>query len=275
MMALPELAKSFDLHLHTNRSDGCIEPYAVLEQCAKTGLDVIALTDHDLVSGLEAGDHVVGDRTIRLIAGAEISACHEGREFHLLVYFPGQAPDEFREFCTRQVQARARRFEAAVDTLGLPGLPAPSEEAVRGERALTRLHLAQAIVDAGHAASVSDAFSKYTGDRHGNVRPIDLPMLEAIAFARSCGGITSWAHPSARDARAYVQTFADAGLHGLEAIRPRISGSDRKTLKKLAKRHGLFLTGGSDWHGWNGHQLGLFRVTRFELQGFLDALAAA
>ena len=77
---------------------------------------------------------------------------------------------------------------------------------------------------------------------------------------------------NARFVREYLDTFVAAGLQGLEAHRPRVSSADRRALKKLAKRNGLVLTGGSDWHGWNGHQLGLFHVTRYDLTDFLALL---
>jgi len=266
--------RRFDLHLHSTHSDGTLPPAAVLQRCAEAGLDAVALTDHDLVSTLAPGPHTFGDRTVHLYAGAEVSGTHEGTEYHLLCYFPGEAPRPFREFCTEQSRSRADRYATAVTRMGVPGLPAPDDDALTGARALTRLHLARALVDAGHATTVSDAFARFTGHRHGNVPPIAFPFTEAIRFARSLGAVTSWAHPPIGPARQYVETFAAAGLQGLEALRPRLATSHKRTLKKLAKRHGLFLTGGSDWHGWGGHQLGLFHVTRYELSGFLDALAA-
>lgn len=263
-------ARRFDLHLHTNRSDGRFEPEEVLRRCAASGLEVVALTDHDLVAPLPPGVHEVEGKQVHVIAAAEVSGQHDGHEFHLLVYFRDAVPDGFRDFCRTQMQGRAERYDQAVRALDLPGLKGSDEAAHRGERAVTRLHLAQAVVEAGHASHLRDAF--HTFRQTDAVPRIALPFTEAIRVARAHGGITSWAHPPLRFVREYLDTFVEAGLQGLEAHRPRVSSADRRALKKLAKRNGLVLTGGSDWHGWNGHQLGLFHVTRYDLTDFLALL---
>ena len=266
----------FDLHLHTTRSDGAFDVDEVLRRCARARLDVVALTDHDLATSVTPGAHTLEGRTLHVIAGAEVTAQHEGHELHLLVYFPDKVPEAFRHFCAEQTRARATRYADAVDNLGLDGLDGPDAPALAGERALTRLHLAHALVEAEHAASVSEAFTRYLGDRHGQVPPVGVPFVEAIRIARELGGVTSWAHPPGRLFEAYIETFAAAGLQGLEAHRPHVSRRLRKAYKKAARRYGLFLTGGSDWHGWHApDDLGLFSVPRCDLDGFLEALAAA
>lgn len=264
-----------DLHLHSDRSDGAFPPHEVLARCAQAGLDVVALTDHDLAGGLGPGPHAVGGRTVRVIAGAEVTATHDGREFHLLVYFPDEPPERFLEFCRAQCAERAQRYATAVANLGVPGLHGPDADAREGRRAVTRLHLARALVALGRATHVGEAFSRWLGDGHGVVPPIALTLLDAVAFARSCGGVTSLAHPSVRDAEALLPTLAAAGLHGVEAHRPALSGNDRRRLRRLAQAHGLFLTGGSDWHGWHGERLGLFAVPGDELEALGRALQAA
>ena len=103
---------------------------------------------------------------LHVIAGAEISGVHEGREYHLLVYFEDQVPEAFAEFCTRRARARAHRYERAVSKIGLPGLPAADEDALRGDVSLTRHHLARALVDAGHAETLNEAFQRYANRTH-------------------------------------------------------------------------------------------------------------
>lgn len=270
-----EQARRFDLHLHSTRSDGRFPPEDVLARCAAGRLDVVALTDHDLTTPLAPGLHTVNGRTLHVIAGAEVSGVHDGREFHLLVYFPAAVPDAFRTFCTERAQHRAERYARAVDRLGLPGLDAPDDAARRGERALTRHHLARALVDAGAAADTRDAFRRFVCHSHGIVDRVDLDFREAIRVARKHGGVTSWAHPPMPALRTYLPAFVGAGLHGIEALRPHTSARDRNTMRRLARQHDLVLTGGSDWHGWADADLGLFAVERGSLRGFLDLLEAA
>ncbi len=266
-------SSTLDLHIHTCFSDGRYTPTEVLRRCADARLDVVALTDHDLASPLPPGTHRIGDHELTVIAAAEISGTHEGREYHLLVYFPDEAPAEFKAFCRAQCQSRARRYDAAVRHLALDGVDAPSDAAIHGERAVTRFHLAQALVEAGHATCTGDAFARFLSATHGHVPPLDLPFVEAIRVARAHGGVTSWAHPPLDALKAHVDTFVKAGLQGLEALRPMVNMKARKAYKKAAKRHGLYFTGGSDWHGWKDGDLGLFRVQAREVQDFLGVLA--
>lgn len=268
-------AARVDLHVHTTRSDGRYAPLEVLRRCAAARLDVVALTDHDLASDLPAGPVHVDDRSVHLLHAAEVSGVHRGKEQHLLVYFPGQAPEGFRVFCRQRAQRRAVRYEEARARIGLPGVVPADEAALDGRRSLTRLHLAHALVAAGHAGSRREAFDRWTGDDAGAVPAIDLPLVEAIDVARSFGGVTSWAHPQAEVAQAWAGELARAGLHGLEGIRPGTGRRYRKLMKNLAAKHHLLLTGGSDWHGWFPGELGAFAMDGQQARPFLKALLAA
>lgn len=262
--------------MHTDRSDGRWPAEDVLARCARGGLDVIAITDHDLPPPFAVGRHEIDGKVVHLLGGAEVSGMHEGREHHLLVYFPGVIPDGFRTFCAEQCRHRAERYAEATERLGFQDLPPPTDAARRGEVALTRLHLAQRLVAGRHVKNVREAFSLFLSERHGMVPPIALSFVDAIATARSYGALTSWAHPPRKDAETYAGVFAEAGLHGLEALRPGMAGDDRWALRKIASRHGLFLTGGSDWHGWGDDgNLGLFQVLGREIERFVEALAVA
>ncbi len=264
-----------DLHLHTTRSDGAFSPAESLKKCARGGLDVVALTDHDLVNDIQPGLQRIEDRDLWVIAGAEISGMHKGTEYHLLVYFPGEVPEPFKNLCQQQCEERARRYDRAIRNLELSGLPKSDAIARAGHRALTRLHLARHLVDAGHATHVGDAFARYVGNKAGTVPPLTLALTEAIRVATACGGITSWAHPNAQDVERHLGDLVKAGLHGVEALRPTTNRTTRNILRRAAKRHGLFVTGGSDWHGWAGAEVGLFGLQMHELSGFVDALEAA
>ena len=261
-----------DLHLHSSLSDGKLHPSELLRECSEAGLDCIALTDHDLPPAIKAGRNVVGKRAIHVIHGVEISGAHDGREFHLLVYFPNEMPPDFQEFCRDRARKRALRYDGAREKLAIASNPEADEEARSGQRSLTRFHLAMALVESKTVASKSMAFERYLGHQHGLFPPLDLQFVEAIQAARAAGGVCSWAHPSWEDAVAYTPTFAEAGLQGLEAIRPAVKKKLRKRFERLASQHGLFLTGGSDWHGWNRTTLGHFFINGEQSAGFLQAL---
>lgn len=263
----------FDLHMHSFRSDGRFAPEDVLERCARGGLDVIALTDHDLVNDFAPGLHTVAGRELHVIAGAEVSGMHQGREQHLLVYFPGEVPDGFRAFCQAQCRLRAARYQEAVRRLDLPGLAPADDAAIRGDVSLTRHHLARQLVSGGHVAHLREAFQRFLGDSHGLVPSIALPFVDAIRIAREAGGLTSWAHPPVALLDTHLPAFVAAGLQGVEALRPHVTGDDRRRTRDRARRHGLVLTGGSDWHGWTDDDaLGLFRVEAREIAPFVELL---
>ena len=113
---------------------------------------------------------------------------------------------------------------------------------------------------------------RWTGQRAGLVPLVDLPWEEALAAARAAGGLTSWAHPDPEDARRFLRRFVDLGLQGLEVLRPRQGPAVRNLFYKLAARHGLVVTGGSDYHGWTGGAPGAFSLGRRDAAAFLRAL---
>lgn len=250
-----------DLHMHSTRSDGKLSPQEVLRRCALGGLDIIALTDHDMPPALPWGRQSVAGRDIRVIHGVELSTTHEDTEQHLLVYFPREMPAGFAEFCRQLVIARADRYDEAVRRIDLPGIVPADDAARRGERALTRTHLSQALVETGHARNLQEAFDRWTGERAALVPHVRLSFLTAIRHAVAAGGITSWAHPNLDQAREWVKDAAAAGLHALEVYRPRIARTRQDGLIRLAARSRLALTGGSDFHGWSPGQLGAFSVS--------------
>lgn len=267
---MPELR--LDLHMHSDRSDGRHPPDEVLARCAAGGLDVIALTDHDLAPALRPGTHEVGGRTIRVVGAAEVSGVHEGRELHLLVYFPAEVPPTYGSFLTQCAAARAQRYDAAVGRLDVP-LPPADPDAVAGRRALTRHHLARALVQSGRIRGVSDAWSLLSP---GRVVPlIELPFLDAIRGAVAAGAFTSWAHPALADAQRHLRDFVAAGLHAVEADRPGLPRPTRNGLRRLAKQHRLMITGGSDWHGWWQGNLGDYAFTGEHAHAVLARLGAA
>ena len=152
-----------------------LEPNEVIHRAAAAGLDLIAL-DHDLPAYLSTERIEVNGRPIWLIAAAEISVSQDGHEYHMLAYFPGEVPAAFRAFCERQCQHRAERYEQVRTKLGEANIPQSDPAAHRGERSLTRLHMARALVDSGHAKSSTGLHElPQHGDRE---RPSDQPACD-------------------------------------------------------------------------------------------------
>jgi predicted metal-dependent phosphoesterase TrpH len=266
--------RRLDLHCHTNRSDGRYTPAEVLAFAARSGLDTLAVTDHDLPGAVAPGVHEVEGHAIRIVGAAELSATHRGTEQHLLVYFRDEIPEGFRDFCSQLLRDRAERYDAAVHRLG-GALPPADAAAYAGERSLTRHHLARALVADGRATDLHDAFARFCGDHASVVPPIKLTFVEAIRVARDFGGVPVWAHPGLAVVDSWLGELATAGLSGIEAIRPNHTSRIRQRYRKAARRHQLAITGGSDWHGWPADgALGTFHVTPDDVSAFLALLAA-
>lgn len=264
-----------DLHMHSTRSDGVLDADALLVACAAAGLDVVALTDHDLPPAWAAGVQIVRGHTLRVVHGAEVSVAFAGRELHVLVYTAGEMPPRLRDFLVGRAQARAARYAEACARTGLPGLAPPDAAACAGARALTRHHVARAIFEAGHAPSPSAAFRQWLSGPASVLPPITLPLEALVAEARAAGALTAWAHPPMADAAALAPAVAAAGVDALEAVRPGIGGHGRAALGRLALKHGLAVVGGSDWHGHSGPGIGHFAAPGREVAPFLARLEAA
>lgn len=272
---LPTNAR-FDLHMHSLRSDGQQSPQAMATLAANAGLDVIAITDHDCEPVLPWGPTQVAGRSLHIVHAAELSGMHQGRELHLLVYFSAEMPLEFRRLLRSLCLARVHRYEQACLAFGVEGLPPPDEAARAGERALTRTHLAQALIEGGHARDPADAYGRFAGSKAGLVPEVDPTFVALIRMARAVGGLTSWAHPPAEQVAQHLSTFVRAGLQGIETARPKLPGPERAGLQKLAHRHGLIQTGGSDHHGWpNQRPLGQWSFPMREARPFARALKLA
>lgn len=251
-MSLPAQAR-LDLHMHSLRSDGLKAPETLVEEARRGGLDLIAITDHDCEPDLPHGPQLLRGQRLHLLHAVELSGMHAGHELHLLVYFPGEMPVAFRQLCRRLCRARALRYEQACEAMGCADLAPPDEDARQGRRALTRTHLSRELVERGHARDLSDAWQRFTSQRRGLVPEVEPAFTDLIAQAAAHGGLSSWAHPSLDHLDA-LPLFVAAGLRALETARPRLGLAEQATLQRLAHKHGLLQTGGSDHHGFPGQR---------------------
>ncbi len=266
-----------DLHIHTNASDGAWTPERVVEGAAGGGLDVIAIADHDTTAAVRAAQTAGGGHSIQVIPAIEVSSTAEGREVHVLGYFIDIDAPALLAYTERAARVRDVRMKEMIHRLGKDGveLSFAEVEAVAGPDRVNigRPHLAQVLVDHGHASSVADAFNSLIGDRHPAFVPAGLlgPMA-AIALILEVGGIPMWAHPPGDLVDSLLPRMLKAGLRGLEVYRPRYSRTDVLRLEGICRSSGLLMSGGSDWHSPDyGVALGDFHVTADEVEKLLSA----
>jgi predicted metal-dependent phosphoesterase TrpH len=246
-----------DLHLHTTASDGALSPEALVRACAAAGITTMAVTDHDTVGGLREATTAADAAGVRLLPGIEITALHNGRDVHVLGY--GFDPDDslLATFLTAQRQDRRRRVVAMAEKLAALGVPVDLTHLhdPRGEtsqRALGRPALGAALVDAGHARDLADAFDRYLGSgRPAFVERIGPPPRDVFSLIRRAGGVASIAHPVKIGDDGLVRQFVEDGLDAIEVYHPDHDAEATSRYRAMADEAGLLVTGGSDYHGDN------------------------
>lgn len=246
-----------DLHTHSTASDGTQSPTELVAEARAAGLGMLALTDHDTTAGWDEAAEAAQREGIALVRGIEISTSRAHRSIHLLGYLPD--PDDARLVgeLARARESRVTRMDRMIERMAADGIPVTVGE-VRAQLApgatLGRPHLADALVAKGVVATRDEAFRDllHDGSRYyvGHYAP---DPATAIRIVRAAGGVPVLAHPfatrTATVSDALVEELADAGLAGLEAHHRDHAPADVERAVRLAERHGLVVTGSSDYHG--------------------------
>jgi 3',5'-nucleoside bisphosphate phosphatase len=252
-----------DLHTHSSVSDGTETPAELLATARGAGLDVVALTDHDTTDGwAEAEANRPAGLTV--VPGMELScrwfpSDQPPISVHLLAYLFDPTHPALAAERARLRADRLTRAERIVQNLVAAGYPLVWEDIVAGCRGgvVGRPHVARALVGAGAAASVDDAFATLLHHRSPHyVAKADTEVLEAIRLVREAGGVPVFAHGLATKRGRVLDDDAvvamkDAGLLGLEVDHPDHDPEERSHMADLAKQLDLIATGSSDYHGTN------------------------
>ena len=247
-----------DLHAHSNVSDGTQAPAEVIASAAEAGLDVVALTDHDSTDGWAEAAAAARERAVALVPGMEISCrTREGISVHLLSYLHDPSHPGLLEEITKAKDARFTRAERMVSLLA-EDYPLSWDDVIHHVApgaTLGRPHIADALVAAGVVADRSEAFeSILTSHSRYWVQHYAPDPAYAVELVRDAGGVPVFAHPVASSRGRIVgdrtyREMIDAGLAGLEIDHRDNPEEGRVFLRRLAERHGLMVTGSSDYHG--------------------------
>ena len=254
-----------DLHLHSTASDGTCAPDELVRRAHAQGLTCVALTDHDSAEGVAAAAGEAAHLHMAFIPGVELS-CGASKEIHILGYGIDPRCPSFVAFCARRRQEREERAAQMVEQLAQAGKPVPLSrvrELARG--VIARPHVARALVEAGHASSVSDAFDRFlTPGRCGYVPRREVCVAEAVEVIRRAGGVAVLAHPMELrlgDAAltSLVEEWRGQGLAGIEVYHPSAANNRTPFLLSLARQLGMLVTGGSDYHGETVRETAIFQ----------------
>ena len=243
-----------DLHSHTLHSDGDRSPAQLFAEAKTAGVEVLAVTDHDTVFGLEecrVASEAVG---VRFVTGIELSCEFHGREVHVLGHFIDPRAPALEQMASGMLAERRERMEkmiALAQQMGFSGVTMERVIAASGGENLGRPHLARALVDCGHAQSINDAFDRFLGTNGPLwVDRRRLPTAEAIRLVHEAGGTASIAHPGANGvSRQELKALAAEALDGVEAWHPEHPPNQAEAFVRWADELGLVVTAGSDYHG--------------------------
>jgi len=259
---VPPEPSQVDLHTHTWRSDGLLTPSALIAAADVAGVRTLAITDHDTLAGyrdlVAPGAGPLPPR-LRVLAGVEINAVAPGLdlpdgELHLVGLGVDPSSDAFEAALAAQRGGRRRRFERMILRLRAAGLAVDAELAGLDpvdDDALGRPTLARALVAAGFATSVSDAFARFVGRGGPGYVPRDgLGPIDAIRAICAAGGIPVLAHFSvAPSRRVLLRELIGAGLAGLEVHHRSFDAATVTSMGAVARDLGLLPSGGTDYHG--------------------------
>ena len=248
---------AIDLHTHSLRSDGALEPAALVERAAARGVTIQALADHDTLAGI-AEAVAAGERTgVRIIPSTELNTESEWGDVHILGYFMDPADAALEDRLRWLRGNRGRRIELMVERLNDQGHPVALARVleIANGGALGRPHLAQALFEAGHVPSYDAAFDTLISkDAPAYVARVGLTPREAVALVVAHGGVPSLAHPfTVIGLDELLPQLVAAGLAGIETYYGSHSPAWTVRCLRLAAAHDLVPTGGSDFHGRGDH----------------------
>jgi predicted metal-dependent phosphoesterase TrpH len=243
-----------DLHSHTDESDGTSSPAQLVEEAVRAGVRILGITDHDTFRGFDQALPAAHAAGLDLVCGIELSTKLHGQSVHLLGYFLAKnGTAEFREWILELQASRRDRNIRLVARLRELGFDITLEEAEGRGRGMTgRPHFAQLLVEKGYVSSIREAFDDYLDESaKGYVYRREPQFAEGVERIRNAGGIASLAHPVRvrGNVPELLPELCESGLNAIEAYHSDHEPSDTELYLELAKRYGLLVTGGSDYHG--------------------------
>lgn len=244
-----------DLHLHTTASDGRLTPAELVARASAAGLTTISVTDHDTVAAIAEATEVAKGLNLRVVPGIEITAVDDGRDVHMLGYFFDPLSTTLAAVLERQRALRVARVREIGEKLASLGMPIDVESvllaaAARPGSSVGRPQVARELVRMGYVPSVQDAFDQWlaTGRPAFMLRtgPSPAAIVDTIHEA---GGVASIAHPAVTKRDELIAPLVEHGMDAIEVYHSDHSPDAEQIYRSMAKRLGVLVSGGSDFHG--------------------------
>lgn len=258
----------FDLHCHSNISDGLLPPAEVVRRAFANGVRVLALTDHDDVAGVAEARAAASELGMVLVPGVEISVSWRGHQVHIVGL--GVDPDNPVLCASLKAMrdgryARAERMAEELARLGIHGALAGAGRYAGGS-IIGRTHFARYLVEQGICKDVKSVFDHYLGQgKPGYVPHQWADLADTLSWIQGAGGLAVIAHPfryrlSSNERSHLYQAFKASGGVGLEVAYGAASPDERRDAASAARRHGFLASCGSDFHGPGESLIDLGRV---------------
>lgn len=244
-----------DLHMHTTASDGRCTPDAVVAEVAEAGVTTFSITDHDTVAAWPEASAAASARGLTLVSGIEITAVWQRRDVHVLGYWCRVDDPDLGAFLVEQRARRVERVQRIAHALAAAGAPIDvtpllDDAALRPGAAVGRPGLARALVAAGHAHSITDAFDRLLGDGCPAYVPrTGVAPEEVFAIIHAAGGIASIAHPGVTNRDDMLEQWVAGGADAIEVFHSDHDDDARARYLAAASVLGVPASGGSDFHG--------------------------
>jgi predicted metal-dependent phosphoesterase TrpH len=249
---------NIDLHCHSTASDGLLKPEELVARAAANGVEILALTDHDGVSGLAEARAKAESEGVRFVDGVEISVTWEGTTVHIVGLQIDPEDPVLRSGLESIREGRATRAEKMGEALAAAGIPdslAGAKTYAENPSLISRSHFARHLVKTGRAPDVKSVFQRYlVKGKPGFVPHRWASLGDAVSWIRASSGIAIVAHPgryqfSKPELHAFLAEFKDCGGAGIEVVTGSHSPEQYFEFARIAREFGFTASRGSDYHG--------------------------
>lgn len=251
--------KCIDLHVHSTASDGTLTPTELVDYAASKEVTAFALTDHDTVAGVGEALLRGKEKNVEVIPGIELSCSYQNHELHILGFFLSYEDEALLEALDTLKKNREKRNLEMIKRFNEDNIPITLKMLQKGNpnTVITRAHFARCLMELGIVKTKDQAFRTYVGDSCPYyIKREKITPEYALSVIHNAGGIAFLAHPllshlSYQEIEAFVSTYKDKGLDGIEVHHSSNHALESSKLKDIALSHGLVYSGGSDFHGAN------------------------
>lgn len=260
--------------MHTTASDGRHTPSDLVDRAFAAGIRIMSVTDHDTLAGFAPAVAAATRKGMTVVPGIEITSIHGGKDVHVLAYFVSDETPGLTDLLANQRRLRLERAMEIADRLATLGAPIDADALVAeatapGGKSLARPQIAQALISAGHVATVAEAFDTYLAeDGPAYVPHRGASPAQVVEIVTRGGGVASIAHPGYRQRDEIIPEIVDAGLTALEVFHSSHDEALTDHYLRLARRYDVCVTGGSDYHGEGTRRSEFFGIVHLPQEHF-------